>query len=72
METAVNFQLTEEEDYFSTLKKGINMLLFWGSACPHCEAVFATFLGIRTLITGNLGEFFALPRIAFQLWNCLF
>lgn len=42
LETAVNFQLTEEKDYFSTLKKGNNMLLFWGSACPHCEAVFAT------------------------------
>lgn len=31
-----------------------------------------TALGIKTLITGNLGEFFTLPRIAFQLWNCLF
>lgn len=41
MISAVDFNLGKGETYYSKLSKGQeNILLFWGSYCPHCENVF--------------------------------
>lgn len=38
--TATNFSLGGEDRYFEKLQKGEeNVLLFWGSWCPHCESL---------------------------------
>lgn len=39
--TAEDFSLGDGKTYYSKLKPGEeNILLFWGSFCPHCENVF--------------------------------
>lgn len=38
--TAADFSLGGEDCYFDKLQKGEeNVLLFWGSWCPHCESL---------------------------------
>lgn len=40
LETASDFSLGGEDHYFGKLKSGEeNVLLFWGSWCPHCESL---------------------------------
>lgn len=34
-----DFELGQGRTYYSTLKPGNkNLIIFWGSVCPHCEA----------------------------------
>lgn len=41
LSTAEDFNLGNGRTYYSELKPGEeNILLFWGSFCPHCENVF--------------------------------
>ena len=40
LETASDFSLGGEDRYFGKLQSGEeNVLLFWGSWCPHCESL---------------------------------
>lgn len=41
MNVAVDFSLGDGSTYYSRLNDGgDNLLIFWGSFCPHCENVF--------------------------------